>query len=213
MITEFEKHIYNTYLRVTRSNSNSPFRLRKNFDKVNEETYLSLKKLSSFFKKYPHIKIEDFFRAPYKLYEDEKYFPLEYFYSLKAIKSFTLYNKKQINLDPDSEEQLLNIKQSLVCIYNFCKESNIPVQNYISHKTNNEFTFILHLKEHKVNVYALLGFKNFETVLKSCNAEITKFIIGEDIYNSIQVFRTRLYNSKKALQLVNLGLKKITEKA
>lgn len=213
MITEFEKHIYNSYLKVTRSNSDLPYRLRKNFEKIDDKLFVALKKLSSFFKKYPHIKIEDFFKAPYSLYTDEKYFPIDYYYSLKAIKSYTLFNKKQINMDPDSDEQLKSIKESLVFINSFCRKNNLNVRNYISHKTNNEYSFILHLKEHNVNVYTLLGFNSFETALRSCNAEIAKFIIGEEIYNNVQVFRTRLYNSKKACKLVELGLKKITENA
>ena len=213
MITEFEKFIYNSFLKVTRSSSNLPYRLRKNFESIDEKTYTALKKLSSFFKKYPHIKVEDFFKAPYALYKDEKYFPLDYFYTLKAIKSFTLNNQRQINLDPDSDEQLTNIKQSLVYILNFCRKNNISIESYIFHKTNDEYSFLLHLKEHNVNVYTLLGFTNFEKVLKSCNAEITKFIIGEDIYNNVQIFRTRLFSSKKASKLVSLGLKKIIDKA
>jgi len=213
LITEFEKHIYNSFLKVTRSNSNLPYKLRKNFENVDEKTYLSLKKLSLFFKKYPHIKVEDFFKAPYLLYKDEKYFPLEYFYTLKAIKSFTLNNQRQNNLDPDSDEQLNNIKQSLVYILNFCNKHNIDVENYIFHKTNNEYSFLLHLKEHNVNMYTLLGYNNFEKVLRSCNAEITKFIIGEELYNNVQTFRTKLFNSKKAAKLVSLGLKKIIEKS
>lgn len=213
LITEFEKHIYNSYLKVTRSNSDLPYRLRKNFEKIDDKLFIALKKLSSFFKKYPHIKVEDFFKAPYSLYPDEKYFPIDYYYSLKAIKSYTLFNKKQINMDPDSDEQLKSIKESLVFINSFCRKNNLDVKNYIFHKTNNEHSFIIHLKEHNVNVYTLLGFNSFEKTLKGCNAEIVKFIIGEDIYNNVQVFRTRLYNSKKACKLVELGLKKITENA
>jgi len=212
LITEFEKYIYNSYLKVTRSSSDLPYKIRKNFEKVDDKLYLAIKKLSLFFKKYPHIKVEEFFKAPYSIYPDEKYFPIEYFYSLKAIKAYTVFNSKQINLDPDSEEQLTNIKKSLIYIFNFCKQKNIQINNYIFHKTNNEYSFLLHLKEHNVNVYALLGFTNFEKVLKSCNAEITKFIIGDNVYDNVQNFRTKLYNSKKASKLVDLGLKKLNEK-
>jgi len=40
-----------------------------------------------------------------------------------------------------------------------------------------------------------------------------RFIIGEEIYNNVQNFRTRLYNSQKALKLIDLGIKKILEKS
>ena len=210
MISEFDKFVYNTFLRITRSRNKLPFKLRKNFEKLDDKVYVQIKKLSSFLKRFPHIKIDDFFNAPYELYPDENYFPIEYFTSLKATKAYTLLQKKKINLDPDSEEQLKNIKESLVFINNFCRERNINVFNYITHQTNNEYSFLLHLKEHKVNIYTLLGFVNFEKQLKTRDPEITKFIIGEDIYNNIQNFRTRLFNSQKAVKLVELGLKKIS---
>jgi lysyl-tRNA synthetase class II len=79
------------------------------------------------------------FKAPYALYPDEKHFPLDYYFTLKATKAYTLYNKKQTLQDPDSTEQLNNIKTSLVFIYNFCKQNNILVPQYIDHKTNNEY--------------------------------------------------------------------------
>lgn len=213
LITEFDKKVYNTYLKVARSSNNQPFKYRKDFEKLDEKCFVALKKVSSFLKRYPQIKLEEFFKAPFALYPDEKYFPLEYYYSLKATKAYTLFNKKQLLQDPDSEDQLNNIKKSLVFIYNFCKDNNIGVSNYINHVTNKEFSFILHLKNHDVCLYALFGFPDFEKRLKSRDAEVIKFILGEETYNNISVFRTKLYNSKQASRLVELGLKKILNKA
>ena len=211
MITEYEKHIYNTFLRVSRSRNKQPFKLRKNFEKVDNELYVGLKKVSSFLKRFPHIKIEDYFNAPYNLYPDEQYFPLEYFHSLKATRAYTLAMKQQENLDPDSAEQLTNIKESLVFIKRFCNEKSISPVDYINHKTNNEYSFVLHLKEHKVNIYSLLVYLGFEKNIKQRDAEIIKFIIGEDFFNNLPAFRTKLYNSKKAVRLVESGLKKICQ--
>lgn len=211
-MTTFEKHIYNTYLATARTTQHKPFKLRKDFDKLDEGKFVAIKRISSFLKRFPHIKLEEYFKAPYVIYPDEKYFPLDYFASLKATKAYMLFQKRSVNLDPDSDEQLNNIKQSLVFIYNFCRENNINPKFYIDHKTKNEYSFIIHLKEHKVNVYTLLGFKTFENNLRTRDAEIVKYIIGDDIYNSISVFRTKLYNSKKAFKLVNAGLQKIIEK-
>lgn len=213
LITEFDKLIYNTFLRISRSRNKQPFKLRKDFEKLNNETFVAIKKVSSFLKRFPHIKIEEYFKAPYIVYPDEEYFPLEYFHTLKATKAYTLFNRKQENLDPDSEEQLTSIKESLLFIKNFCVSKNISPLNYISHKTNNEYSFLLHLKEHKVNLYTLLGYSNFEKNIKQRDAEIAKFIIGENLYNNIPSFRTKLYNSKKASKLVELGLKKILNSA
>lgn len=210
VISEFDKFVYNTYLKVSRSRNKLPYKFRKNFEKIDDKTFVQIKKLSSFLSRFKHIKIEDFFNAPYDLYPDENYFPIEYFTSLKATKAYTLLQKKKVNDDPDSDEQLKNIKESLVYINRFCQQKNITPLEYIHHKTNNEFSFLLHLKEHKVNIYTLLGFVNFEKNLRSRDPEVTKFIIGEDIYNNIQNFRTRLFNSNKAVKLVELGIKKIS---
>lgn len=209
LITEFEKHIYNTFLRVSRSRNKQPFKLRKNFEKVDNELYVSLKKVSSFLKRFPQIKIDDYFNAPYNVYPDETYFPLEYFHTLKATKAYTLFNKQKENLDPDSLEQLNSIKTSLVFISNFCRDKNILPEKYILHKTNNEYSFVLHLKEHNVNIYTLLGFVDFERIFKSRDAEVLKFILGEETFNNISAFKTKLFNSKKAVKLVDLGIKKI----
>ena len=71
----------------------------------------------------------------------------------------------------------------------------------------------MHLKNHDICLYVLFGFPEFEKRLKSRDAEIIKFILGEEIYNNIPVFRTKLYNSKNACKLVELGIKKIINKA
>jgi len=210
VISEFDKFVYNSYLKISRSRNKLPYKFRKNFEKVDDKTFVQIKKLSSFLKRFPHIKIEDFFNAPFNLYPDETYFPIEYFTSLKATKAYTIFQKKKVNEDPDSLDQLQNIKESLVFINNFCRQKNIDPHTYIHHKTNNEFSFLIHLKEHKVNIYTLLGFVNFEKNLKTRDAEVVKFIIGEELYNNIQNYRTRLFNSQKAVRLVELGIKKIS---
>ena len=173
---------------------------------------MQVKKLAIFFKKFPHIKMEDYFFAPYSLYPDETFFDLNYYTSLKATKSYSLYNKKIIFSEPDSSEQLLSIKESLRFILNFCREKKIDPINYIHHKTNNEYNFIIHLKEHKVNIYVLLGYINFEKTFKARDAEIIKFILGEDFFNNLSTFKTKFFNSSKALPLVNVGLNLISEK-
>lgn len=211
-MTFLEKQIYNSFLKVSRSRNKLPFRFRKNFDSFDATKMMQVKKLAIFFKKFPHIKIEEYFSAPYEIYPDEKYFDLNYFTSLKATKSYSLYNKKIVFSEPDSSEQLLSIKESLRFILNFCKEKNIDPINYINHKTNNEYSFVVHLKEHKVNIYVLFGYINFEKAFKARDAEILKFILGEEFFNNLPTFKTKFLNSKKALPLVHNGLKLINEK-
>jgi hypothetical protein len=208
-LTDYEKLIYNTHLRVSRSKKGLPFKYRKDFEFLDDVYINSIKKIAIFLAKFPHIRLEDFIKAPYEIYSDEQYFELDYYTTLKATKAYTLYQKKKEQLDPDSEEQLKSIIDSLKFIFNFCKEQNIPVETYIKHQTECRSSYILHLKEHRINVYTLLGFSDFERDLRTNDSELLKFILGEDFLNNLSSFRTRFFMSKKAKNLVELGIQKI----
>jgi hypothetical protein len=208
-LNTYEEHIYNTFLRTTRTRSNQPFKYRKDFTTLPDKTKSAVKKIAYFLQKFEHIKIDDFFIAPYKVYADETYFELEYYTSLKATKAYTLYQKKKIYSDPDSEEQLANIKDALQFISTFCKDNNLQLENYLLHKEDVIPSFLIHLKEHKVNIFVLLGFTNFTKELSQVSADMIRFIIDEEMYNKIDVFRTKLFASEKAKHLVAKGLQKI----
>ena len=92
-MTDYQQRIYNTWLRITRSNQNKPYRLRKNFDNLNESTSTSLIKLESFFMRNKTVDMEDFFVAPFRLYDDTSTVPLNYYTTLKAIKIYKNYKK------------------------------------------------------------------------------------------------------------------------
>ena len=211
-LTDFDQHIYNTYLRVSRTAKNQPFKYRKDFSNLDDKTKYHLKKIAMFLGKHKHINLNEFIQAPYKVYTDETHFDLDYYITLKAIKAYTLFQTKQTFLDPDNPEQLENIKASLQYISIFCKENNITVDDYISHKTNDRLSFLLHLKEHRVNVYCLLGFPSFDQKLKSVDYEVLSFIIGKDLIDNLPTFRTKFFNSSKARTFVELGLQKIKQK-
>jgi hypothetical protein len=209
VISDFEQLIYNTHLRISRQKKNLPFKYRKDFTHLNDVYINSIKKIAIFLAKFPHIKLEDFIRAPYEIYSDESHFDLDYYTTLKATKAYTLFIKRRETLDPDNEEQLNYIIESLKFISAFCKEQGINVVNYIEHRNGNSSSYILHLKEHRVNVYSLFGFSNFERSLRSQDSEIVKFILGEDFLNTLSNFRLKFFASKKAKRLVELGIQKI----
>jgi hypothetical protein len=171
-----------------------------------------LKKISIFLAKFPHIKLEDFIKAPYEIYADQDHFDLDYFTTLKATKAYTMLMKRKETLDPDNEEQLQNIIESLKFISSFCAEQGINIDNYIEHQTGNSMSYILHLKEHRVNVYSLFGFQAFERNIRSLDSELLKFILGEDLQNNLSKFRLKFFTSKKAKVLVELGIQKIKNK-
>jgi hypothetical protein len=211
-VSEFEQHIYNTHLRISRQKKNLPFKYRKDFDFLDAVYANSLKKIAIFLGKFNHIKLEDFIKAPYVIYPDENYFELEYYTTLKATKAYTLYQQKLLTMSPDSQDQLENIKNSLLFISSFCKEQNIAIADYINHKTNDTFSFLLHLKEHRVNVYCLFGFNSFDKNIKSVDSDLLSFIIGNDLMANLSTFRTKYFNSSKARTFVELGIQKITQK-
>tara|TARA_Y100000592_G_C5461240_1_gene314092 strand:+ start:1272 stop:1916 length:645 start_codon:yes stop_codon:yes gene_type:complete len=209
-ITEHEKAIYNKFLAVTRSSQNQPFKLRKDFSSFSENVnYVYLKKLGLFFSKFPNIVMDDFFAAPFHIYNDKSSYDLKFYTSQKALKIYTIYQTKKQNEMPDEPNQLFFIKQSLNFILKFCKENNITVSEYITHKTNNMNSFILHLKERKISIYVLFGFENAEKLLKSIGPETMDFMF-KDLKNKLAIYRTRFYTSKKAKLLVKHGLEKIS---
>jgi len=209
MVNDFDKYVYNTYLKVSRSSNNKPYKTRKDFDTLDDVKFVYLKKLSNFFTRNKNIKPEEFFRASFLVYSDSQFLDLKYFTSLKASKAYTIVQKRREKLDPDEIEQLAFTKDSLVFIRDFCKTNSINVEQYIHHTTNNMATFLLHLKERNINIYALFGFLDFESNYKKADLEITRFMLGENFSNNFNMFKVKFLNSNKCRILVEEGLKKI----
>jgi len=209
MIDAFESHIYNNFLIAHRKHKNLPFKLRKDFNNIEEDKVFLLKKLSSFFKNYKNINYQEFFEAPYKVYGGE-FYDLSYFISPKAIKAFTLYQKQKQQDDPDNIEILNYTLNSLKFIKNFCKENNISPIQYLNHKTGIVNTYLLHLKEHKINFYSLFGYTNFFNFFKKNNYEELKFLLG-DVVDSVDILYHKYIKSSKNKALVENGIKKIVD--
>jgi hypothetical protein len=211
-LTDFEQHIYNTHLKISRSRKNLPYKYRKDFSSLNDTYINSLKRISIFLAKFPFIRLEDFIRAPYEIYSDQEHFELDYYTTLKATKAYTMLMKRQETLDPDNEDQLKNIIESLKYISSFCIERSVTPLEYIEQQTGNSASYILHLKEHRVNVYSLFGFQTFERNIRAQDPELLKFILGDDFLNNLSKFRLKYFASKKAKTLVELGIQKINNK-
>ena len=144
-MTDFEKHIYNTYLRVSRQTLNKPFRYRKDFTELEgTEAAIQLNKLAALFTKYKHIKIDLFFEAPYKLYTGSTFY-LDYYITQKAIKVYSLVISKLKMEDPDTDSQLRFVVESDKFIKTFCQEKGIKVSEArVSEMT--DFTNLISLR-------------------------------------------------------------------
>jgi len=211
-LTKYEELIYNTHLRVSRTRQSKPFRYRKDFTSIDDKTKIYLKKISLFLEKFEHIKLDEFIVAPYEIYKDENYFELDYYTTLKATKAYTLFQTSKLYESPDSEYHLNNIIESLNFIQKFCKQHELKLAHYLKHCPDKVPSFFIHLKEHKVNIYTLLGFKDFTKELRGIDAELAKFILGEELYNRVDTSRTKLFGSQKALPLISKGLQIIEKK-
>ncbi len=199
-MNNFEKTIYNNFLEVSKKVNNKPVKYRKNFDNFSDESYIYVNKLSSFFRRFNHINIKDFFEAPYFVY-DENYFELKYYLSPKAIKSYTIYNDNYLLNNPDNHKTLEKLKESIKFIFNYCKENNIKPIDYLNYSEGNFNVFLKHIKERKINFFILFSFKNFEKILFKIDPEIRSLYSSN--FSKFNYLRTKYYASSKAKKIIN----------
>ena len=83
-ITDYQKIIYNTFLKVYAKVQNRGYKKRLDFDSIDDKTKNILQKLEQFFNEHKEIQVEDFFRAGYAV-THRQYLPLEFFITFKAI--------------------------------------------------------------------------------------------------------------------------------
>ena len=219
MITEKEKHIYNSYLYASRKAKNKPVRLRQNFDNIESKDEVALKKLNLLLSKYSHINYSDFFIAPYKIYGSDNYFDLPFFNTRKAIKCYSLYCKDKEVQNPDSQQSIDTLKKCLKFIYNYCYDKKITLTEYktyvpgtgaqISREGATPEIF-WHLKDHKINFYTLHAF-DMDTAVRGKDTEILDWFIKDftDLYSKTRV---KFISSKSLKEKANKGMKIIQQK-
>ena len=196
----FEKIIYNNFLEVSKKINNKPVKYRKNFDNFPDKNYIIINKLSNFFSKFNHLKIKDFFEAPYFVY-NENYFDLKFYLSPKAIKAYTLYNDKFMLNNPDDEKTLSKMQESIKFIYSYCKENNIDIKNYLTSKEGEYNVFLKHIKNRDIIIFILFAFSNFEKILNTIDNE-TKSMYSSNFLR-LNYIRTKYYSSSKAKKIIN----------
>lgn len=199
MLTEQEKRIYNSYLIASRSAKNKPFKLRQNFDSIDNQTYVVLKKLGIFFEKNNNIKQIDFFTAPFSYYGSDNFFDISFFLTPKAIKCYSLYVKKKETQDPDNEDTILSTKDCCIFIYKYCAENKITLHEYknIIHGTTP--LILQHLRDHKINFYTLHGLQCDRTI-RQVESDLLEFFISnfEYLLNETRV------NFQRSIRLKNI---------
>ena len=205
MISSFQQKIYNDHLAISRKMREKPFKIRKNFSDLEDNKVAYLQKLEKMFSSYPSIKVEDFFTAPYVIFEDDQYFDLEFFLTSKAKKAYSQYMKKIEMDDPDSENSLKRLADSLKFIKNFCKENALTLDKYPLYISDSIPNIIDHLKNHHINMYALhaLGVSKIEV-----ENRILDFIFS-DFWITFQKTKNKFYLSKKMKEFSRQAIDKI----
>ena len=193
-MTEFEKLIYNKHLAETRSNQGKPFKLRQNFDNVDESTKLYLTKLANFYNKQKNININKFFKAPFAIYKDKPHLGLDFYLSMKAVKLYREYINSINRQSPDSDDAKMSFKLSMEFVIKFCKEKKIKFSDYVNYREENSMnSFFEHLKHGKITLLFLFMYPSFESQLKTVDVEIRQHILG-DTFNDIAKMRVKFYN-------------------
>ena len=206
-MTDFQKRIYNSHLAISRKMRDKPFRIRKDFSDMDQSKLDCLASLERFFNSYNNIKIDDYFSAPYRIFEDTDYFDLEFFLTSKAKKAYSQYMKKIEMDDPDSESSLKRLVDSLKFVKNFCKEKGLTLEQYPVYIESNLPCMIEHLKNHHINMYALhsLGVSKIEV-----ENRILDFIFS-DFWITFQKTKNKYFLSKKMKDFGNRATQKIKE--
>jgi hypothetical protein len=207
VITDFQKQIYNSHLAISRKIRDKPFRIRKDFSDLDKNKLDILASLERFFNSYSNIKIDEYFTAPYVIFEDDDYFDLDFFLSSKAKKAYSQYMKKIEIDDPDSEGSLKRLADSLKFIKNFCKEKSLTLENYPVYIESNLPCIVEHLKNHKINMYTLhaLGVSKIEV-----ENRILDFIFS-DFWITFQKTKNKFYLSKKMKEFAKQATIKIKQ--
>lgn len=205
MITERQKRIYNTYLKVSRRGK--PYKLRQNFDNFDENKSSLLEKLDLFFKSYPNIDWVDYFSAPYELYPDESW-DLEFFCKQKAKKTYTTYIKSLEVANPDSKESLVRLQNNLKFVFGFCQEKGLTLDEYVTYCEDSLPYVVEHLKNHKINFYTLhtLGASRL-----NIDQRVLDFIFDE-FDRTYQLTKNKFYNSKLMKEFAKQAKIKLTNK-
>ena len=206
-MTDFQKRIYNSHLAISRKMRDKPFRIRKDFSDMDQTKLDRLASLERFFNSYQNIKIDDYFAAPYAIFEDDDYFDLDFYLTSKAKKAYSQYKKKIEMDDPDSESSLNRLVDSLKFVKNFCKEKNLTLKEYPLYIEDALPNMIDHLKNHHINMYALhaLGVTKIEV-----ENRILDFIFS-DFWISFQKTKNKFYLSKKMKEFSKQAIDKITK--
>lgn len=211
-LTDFDKDVYNIYLKHTRTKSGGFWKRRKNFSNMKDSDIIKLKKLSSLFQRLPHLMRAEFFEAPFEI-RGGNHYGLEFYSSGAAIGDFSKFCKNLESRNPD--EQLEYLKKSYMFVYDFCKRKSILLNEYPFYSSVSLPDCLRHIKEHNVSAYACFSFPELYTVLINLEPDVYDLFFGKMNLMDLQINYERSNAAKilcpKYKQEIEKRLKKVLE--
>jgi len=208
-ISKTIKDIYNTHLIISRKVKGKPFKPRNDFkDMENDPSFHKWKILEHFFQKFPNINKEIYFKAPYELWKDKDYFAVDFYITPVATRAYTTYKKQLQQQDPDFDESLNYIKESLMFISKYCKQNSINLDEYILERHGSTYTWMKHIRSGLISPYVIFGFNNIDNIVYNTPNDERELLLGE-FSNKLYHYKEKYNKSKYAKQLITIGLKKI----
>lgn len=138
-----------------------------------------------FFEKYPNIDREEFLKS----------IPITLNVSLEEAIPFYVARMKFLETkDPDDEHILTRTEKAIQFVFDFCKENDLTVKDYLSYCPQSMPCWVEHLKNHKINFYTL----HVLTLSKpDVESELLEFVIP-NFYLTFQKTKNKYYHSKIA---------------
>lgn len=201
-MTELQKKIYNDYLKALAKANNRPYKFRKDFSEIDNDTKNVLYRLELFFLKFKHIEPFKFFEATFE-YKGLKFAKLEDFLRHNAIIAYSKWSNAKYNVSIESEKAIEDFMSGLKFIYDYCVSEGITLKDYRT-KTNNigVLQMLIHLNEQKISYYHLHALNVNRSQLDSDYLQI----MFKDFDKMFEETK-RQYNNSKIIKLITNKLK------
>ena len=197
-------------MKTLRTSQNKPYRFRKNFEKFEENpNYNNIRKVANLFKSCPHILLEDYFIAPYKVYQlddETSTYTLDFYGSMRALGCYKQYMTIKELDDPDEEHQIEFIKTSFQFILKYCLDNKITFKQYITHKRGFTYVWMTHYAEKKISLLCLLDNDNIYDIIMGMEAEHRTLLLG-DLSERFYSIKSKYLKSNRAKIVVNKSIK------
>lgn len=197
-----------------------PYRERKNFDdfeNTHAREYTQIKKIGNMFRSCPHVSLDDYFIAPYKVYDlDEgQSYTLQFYASMKALGCYKQYMVIKELCNPDEEHQLDFIERSFRFIGKFCYDNKLySFEEYLAYKKGFTYEWMKHYAEKKISLMCLLEYDNIYDMIMGVEDEHRSLLLGdlEDRFYKIKGDYLRSSRAKVIVKNTIIKLNKILKR-